>query len=136
MKINFCIILRIVLSILGFVIYFKFLVPWIIKKINFGTLNKRNPYWLIKAFLYSALIYPVIIEVVGYIEGVKQFTLYEFLLVNKEYYGTVIALMLASISFIREDMNKKEEANKDKEKIKNLEQEIEKLKQNSIKKKD
>lgn len=136
MKFNFCIILRIVLSILGFVIYFKFLVPWIIKKINFETLNKRNPYWLIKAFLYSALIYPVIIEVVGYIGGVKQFTLYEFLLDNKEYYGTVIALMLASISFIREDMNRKEEANIDKEKIIKLEQKIEELKQNSIKKKD
>lgn len=136
MKINFCVILGIVLSILGFVIYFKFLVPWIIKKINFETLNKRNPYWLIKAFLYSALIYPVILEALGSFQCFRQSAIYEFLSDNKEYYGTVIALMLASISFIREDMNRKEEANKDKEKMKKLEQEIEELKQNSIKKKD
>lgn len=128
MKINYCTLLRIVLSILGFVIYFKVLVPWVIKKIEFKTLQKRRPYWLIEAFLYSAMIYPIITEVAGNLEGVKQFSLYEFLSDNKTYYGTVITLMLTAISFIREDMNRKKEATAAVDSMAKLKNDVEELK--------
>ncbi len=127
MSINCCVILMILLLAIGLYLYFRYFVPWIIKMIDFKTLQKRKPYWLIEAFLYFALIYPVITEVVGYLEGVKEFSLYEFLSDNKGYYGTVISIMLASISFIREDMNRKKEitaAINSMAKLKNDEEEL------------
>ena len=115
--------------LLAIVLYFcfRYFLSWIIKMIDFKTLQKRKPYWLIEAFLYFALIYPVITEVVGYLEDVKEFSLYEFLSDNKGYYGTVISIILASISFIREDMNRKKEitaAINSMAKLKNDEEEL------------
>ena len=157
---NFIVWCRLFLFLVAFfaVIYIMivFIIPKLVALIDFESLNKNRPYWLIECFLLLALVYPFLTEFIGYIEAwpsciddpcvIKQLaninsteykmTFYCFLSKYKDYFGTVLAFMLASIAFIREDKSRKEEANKDREKIKKLEQEIEELKQNSIKKKD
>ena len=110
MKINYCTLLRIALSILGFVIYFKVYVPWIIKKIDFKAINKRSPYWLIKVFVFCAFYYPFVVEMLKKSENCNIKNTGELLFLYKDYFITSIDLCLAAASFIREDMNRKKEA--------------------------
>lgn len=135
---------------------------WFLKKLSktdFNEFEAKHPYWLIKAFVFFLLFYPLLTELVAWCEQANpqnccdvclktinasvqtdknelKTPIYTFLTNYREYFATVISLMLASIAFIREDKSKKEEASKDREKLEKLEQEIKELKQNSINKKD
>lgn len=131
MKINYCTLLQIVLSILGFVFYFKVYAPWIIKKIDFKTLNKRSPYWLIKVFVFCAFYYPFVVEMLKKSENCNIQNTGKLLFSYKDYFITSIDICLAAASFIREDMNRKKEAITTEDNMAKLKNDEEKLKLNT-----
>lgn len=81
----------------------------LLKRFKFNSYVKRHPYWLIKVFIFSALYYPFVVEMLKKSKNCNIKTTGELLFSYKDYFITAIGLCLAAASFIREDMNRKKE---------------------------
>lgn len=79
----------------------------LLKKKKFNTYVKRQPYWLIKIFVFCAFYYPFVVEMLQKSENCNIKNTGELLFSYKDYFITAIGLCLAAAAFIREDRNRK-----------------------------
>lgn len=86
---------------------FLFIIGKFFKQNKFISFVKRHPYWLIKVFVFSALFYPFVVEMLKVSKISKFEADGELLFSYKDYFITAIGLCLAVAAFIREDRNRK-----------------------------
>lgn len=93
-------IFSIILLLLSIGLYFK------IGKTDFNKLKENHPYWPIFVLLFLLMFYPIAENTLSNSCDADIKDLGQFLFDYKDYFGTIISIMLATIVYISENEKK------------------------------